>query len=142
MCKLIRRGRLYMSSRGCNPWLRIICQPRVLPGDIQIDPPRRIEPTILICEGSGVLSLKKGDSKTNTWKLDKIYIHPNQQDKGTGKILLDYITRNIQPKGANVLKINVNRHNKAIGFYQKWGFKIITEEDIDIGNNYFMNDYI
>jgi ribosomal protein S18 acetylase RimI-like enzyme len=38
--------------------------------------------------------------------------------------------------------LNVNRNNKALGFYQKFGFVILREEDIDIGNGYFMNDYI
>ncbi len=91
--------------------------------------------------GFASYSLKKADTKT-TWKLHKIYIHPNQQGKGTGKVLLDYIVHDIQPTGANALELNVNRHNKAIGFYQKMGFKIIAEEDIDIGNGYFMNDYV
>jgi hypothetical protein len=36
----------------------------------------------------------------------------------------------------------VNRYNKARQFYEKMGFVVIGEEDIDIGNNYLMNDYI
>jgi ribosomal protein S18 acetylase RimI-like enzyme len=36
----------------------------------------------------------------------------------------------------------VNRHNRALHFYEKQGFKIIREEDIDIGSGYFMNDYV
>jgi hypothetical protein len=36
----------------------------------------------------------------------------------------------------------MNRNNKARQFYEKNGFIIIKEEDIDIGNNYFMNDYV
>jgi ribosomal protein S18 acetylase RimI-like enzyme len=36
----------------------------------------------------------------------------------------------------------VNRENKAIGFYNKLGFTIIAEEDIPIGNGFFMNDYV
>jgi hypothetical protein len=38
--------------------------------------------------------------------------------------------------------LNVNRYNKARFFYEKFGFKIIDEVDISIGNNYFMNDYV
>ena len=29
----------------------------------------------------------------------------------------------------------------AVGFYEKLGFTVIKEEDIDIGNGFFMNDY-
>jgi hypothetical protein len=36
----------------------------------------------------------------------------------------------------------VNRYNKAKGFYEKLGFKVIGKEDIDIGNGYLMNDYV
>ena len=74
------------------------------------------------------------------YKLHKIYILPNQQGKGIGKILISYITADIRP--AATLQLNVNRHNKALHFYTKLGFKIIAEEDIDIGNAYFMNDSV
>jgi len=36
----------------------------------------------------------------------------------------------------------VNRQNNAKNFYEKLGFVVIKEEDIDIGNGYFMNDYV
>ena len=32
--------------------------------------------------------------------------------------------------------------NKAKEFYEKLGFSVIQEEDIDIGSGYYMNDYI
>ncbi len=76
------------------------------------------------------------------YRLHKIYIDPNQQGKGVGKILLDFIIADIKPRGATDLELNVNRNNKALGFYKKFGFEILREEDIDIGNGYFMNDYI
>jgi ribosomal protein S18 acetylase RimI-like enzyme len=74
------------------------------------------------------------------YKLQKIYILPNQQGKGIGKLLINYITTDIQP--ATALQLNVNRHNKALHFYEKIGFTIIAEEDIDIGNDFYMNDYV
>jgi len=84
----------------------------------------------------------KSIADNNTWRLHKLYIDPNQQGKGVGKILLDHILSAIKPQGATALELNVNRHNKALGFYQKTGFVITGEEDIDIGNGYFMNDYV
>src|ERR1700744_1906403 len=79
---------------------------------------------------------------TSIYKLHKLYVHQNQQGKGIGKIAIDYICRDIKLKGATNLELNVNRHNKALYLYQKNGFVIIREEDIDIGNGYFMNDYV
>jgi GNAT superfamily N-acetyltransferase len=80
------------------------------------------------------------ENNPSVYKLHKIYILPNQQGKGIGKQLISYIIKDIAP--ANALQLNVNRKNKALQFYQKLGFKIITEEDIDIGNNFYMKDYV
>jgi hypothetical protein len=37
---------------------------------------------------------------------------------------------------------NVNRYNNALAFYQKLGYEILKEEDIDIGEGFFMNDFV
>jgi diamine N-acetyltransferase len=84
----------------------------------------------------------KSHEAPTVYRLHKIYVNPNQQGRGTGKILLDYIISDIKNSHATALELNVNRHNKALHFYQKLGFEIIKEEDIDIGNGYFMNDYV
>ena len=76
------------------------------------------------------------------YKLHKIYVMPNQQGKGLGKFIIDFIIKNIEPAGAHALQLNVKRDNKARFFYEKLGFEIIDTVDIDIGNNYFMRDYI
>jgi ribosomal protein S18 acetylase RimI-like enzyme len=76
------------------------------------------------------------------YKLHKLYVLPGRQGKGLGNAMLNYIFEDIRPLGAKTLRLNVNRNNKARLFYEKIGFKIIGEEDIDIGSNYFMNDLI
>ncbi len=76
------------------------------------------------------------------FKLHKIYVLPDQQGKGLGKYMIEFVIENILPLGATALRLNMNRHNKAKFFYEKLGFAVIGQEDIDIGNNYFMNDYI
>ncbi|MBS1918399.1 MAG: GNAT family N-acetyltransferase [Bacteroidetes bacterium] len=76
------------------------------------------------------------------YKLHKIYVLPNQQGKGLGKTIVDFIVNEIKPLNATALQLNVNRHNKAKNFYERLGFTVIKEEDINIGNNYFMNDYV
>lgn len=75
-------------------------------------------------------------------KLHKIYVDPSQQAKGVGKSMLQFIMNDISLEGVKYLELNVNRENKAIGFYNKLGFTIIAEEDIPIGNGFFMNDYV
>jgi ribosomal protein S18 acetylase RimI-like enzyme len=76
-------------------------------------------------------------------KLDKLYALPNQQGKGLGKMLVNYIVAEIKALGATALHLNVNRYNtSAQSFYKHLNFKIIKEEDIPIGEGYFMNDYV
>ena len=76
------------------------------------------------------------------FKLHKIYVLPDQQGKGIGKSLLQFILHDICAKGAKHLELNVNRQNKAIEFYIKLGFAIVAEVDVPIGNGFFMNDYV
>lgn len=82
------------------------------------------------------------ETEPTTWKLNKIYILSTQQGKGTGKFIINYIVNEIKAKGAKALQLQVNRGNKAKDFYEKLGFKIIQTADFDIGNGYFMNDYV
>jgi ribosomal protein S18 acetylase RimI-like enzyme len=81
------------------------------------------------------------ETASQVYKLQKIYIHPKQQGRGTGRFVIEQIVLDIVPKGAKSLQLNVNRYNPARSFYEKLGFKVIKEEDIDIGNGFFMNDY-
>ena len=74
------------------------------------------------------------------YQLNKLYVLPGIQGKGTGKAMLEFIYEAI--RGARALRLHVNRHNKARYFYEKMGFTIIGEKDTDIGNNYQMNDYV
>lgn len=81
------------------------------------------------------------DHTTNT-KLHKIYVLPQTQGKGLGKLLL-HAVENIAKENRNTaIFLNVNRYNKAQEFYKNQGFSIIRTEDIDIGNGYLMEDYV
>jgi GNAT superfamily N-acetyltransferase len=76
------------------------------------------------------------------YKLHKLYVSPGIQGRGLGRAVLQFIYDTIRPEGATGLRLNVNRYNKARQFYERVGFSVIGEEDVDIGNGYFMNDYI
>ncbi len=80
--------------------------------------------------------------KDAVYKLNKIYVLQNLQGKGIGKLLIEDVIERIKANNATALLLNVNRHNKAKQFYERLGFTVISEEDIDIGEGYFMNDYI
>ncbi len=76
-----------------------------------------------------------------TWKLQKLYVLPDQQGTGGGKQLLKEVEKRTAAGGASTLTLNVNRHNKAVEFYRRQGYGITLEEDLEIGKGYFMNDY-
>lgn len=82
------------------------------------------------------------ETDQNVFKLDKLYVLPSQQGKGTGKFVIDHIIDELKEKGSSALRLQVKRDNKARFFYEKLGFNIIEEKDFDIGNGFFMNDYI
>ncbi|MEO6916733.1 MAG: GNAT family N-acetyltransferase [Chitinophagaceae bacterium] len=81
-------------------------------------------------------------TEEGVFKLHKLYLSTGLQGKGMGRFLLNYIIGVIKSYGATDLELNVNRQNKALGFYQALGFGIIKTEDIDIGEGFWMNDYV
>jgi RsiW-degrading membrane proteinase PrsW (M82 family)/ribosomal protein S18 acetylase RimI-like enzyme len=76
------------------------------------------------------------------FKLHKIYILTLHQGRGMGRTVMEKVIEAVKEKGCTRLQLNVNRQNPAKIFYEKLGFVVIREEDIDIGHGYFMNDYI
>lgn len=92
------------------------------------------------CTGFASYSLINKDE--NVYKLYKLYLLPEIQGKGIGKILLRRIINEVQQQNGKKISVNVNRYNAALQFYEKEGFVIVQEEDIPIGNGYYMNDYV
>ncbi len=82
------------------------------------------------------------ETEPGIYKLYKIYILPQVQGKGAGRFVINEILKAIARKRGKALQLNVNRNNKAKDFYEKLGFTILSQVDIDIGNGYFMNDYV
>lgn len=76
------------------------------------------------------------------FKLHKLYVLPGRQGKGMGRTILQFILDEVRAEGGSTLRLNVNRYNKARQFYERMGFTVVREEDVPIGNNYFMNDYV
>jgi ribosomal protein S18 acetylase RimI-like enzyme len=76
------------------------------------------------------------------YKLHKLYVLPDAHGTGVGKLLINEVVDQIRAAGGKSLSLNVNRNNKAKAFYEKAGFKIKETTDLDIGNGFFMNDYV
>lgn len=76
------------------------------------------------------------------YKLHKLYVLPRFQRAHAGSELLSHCIRFTRHNGAKTLLLQVNRNNSAVGFYLKHGFMIESEAKFDIGQGYFMDDYI
>jgi diamine N-acetyltransferase len=76
-----------------------------------------------------------------SYKLHKLYVLPHNHNKGYGRALIEEVKTRLTRHDIHRLHLNVNRHNPALRFYEKCGFKLIGEEDVPIGP-YWMNDYV
>lgn len=90
----------------------------------------------------GFASYEHNYNNSKQTKIHKIYILPHTQGKGIGKALLNEIEKRATSSNALALILNVNRFNKALGFYENSGFQKIGEEDIELEHGYLMQDYI
>jgi len=92
-------------------------------------------------EPVGFAAFSPREEDAEIYKLHKLYCLPTTQGKGYGKVLIDAVSDKVLKAGKHILELNVNRYNKAKGFYEKMGFSEAYQEDIPIGP-YFMNDYV
>jgi hypothetical protein len=81
------------------------------------------------------------EKTTNSYFIHKLYIKLSNHRSGLGSFFMDEVLSNY-PSWKEV-RLTVNRENyKAINFYFKKEFRIESVADFDIGNNYFMNDFV
>lgn len=78
----------------------------------------------------------------NVTRIHKIYILPDTQGKGLGKLLIEKIQDLAINNRSEAISLNVNRFNVAKTFYEKLGFSVIKEEDIAIGEGWLMEDFV
>lgn len=90
----------------------------------------------------GFVSYETNYGNSSVTKLHKLYVLPQSQGFGLGRILIDEVCKEAKSEGNRSVRLNVNRNNRAIDFYQHIGFDVIGKEDIDIGSGYLMEDNI
>ncbi len=90
----------------------------------------------------GFAHLEKEHPQADCYRVHKLYLLPNQQGKGLGKLMLDFIEKEALKYGLSKVHLNVNRFNRSVQFYLKMGFEVIEEVNNDIGEGYLMEDYV
>lgn len=89
----------------------------------------------------GFTSCENNYQNNKETRLHKIYILPEAQGKGVGKALIEKVIAIAKENQSEVISLNVNKFNKAVSFYKKIGFVVASEEDLDVGVGYLMEDY-
>lgn len=76
-------------------------------------------------------------------KLHKCYLMAHYQGRGIGSKMLQFVIKQTKESGAAALRLNVNKKNeRAIKAYLRNGFETIENVKVDIGNGFFMDDFV
>ncbi len=89
----------------------------------------------------GFASFEHNYLQQKVTRLHKLYLLPQSQGKGQGKVLINAVVEKAKENSSLNISLNVNKFNPALTFYKKVGFEIVGEEKLPIGNNFFMDDY-
>lgn len=86
----------------------------------------------------GYLSIS---AKGSDFFLHKFYLDSAEQGKGLGKLFFAELIANFPEM--KTMRLQANRMNyKTINFYFRLGFVIEEAKDFDIGDGFFMEDYV
>ena len=75
--------------------------------------------------------------------LSKIYIKRNFRNRGKGREMFVFILGQAQKQKLKTVRLTVNKNNTAsVEKYLKMGFSITDSVVKDIGNGFYMDDYV
>ncbi len=84
-------------------------------------------------------SMEQGDALF----LSKIYIKRDYRNKGNGREVFEFINQQASKNQCKTIWLTVNKHNNAaIDIYLKRGFTVSESVKKNIGNGFFMDDYV
>ena len=87
--------------------------------------------------------MKPPEIKSGEMKLEQLYVLPELQGQGLGRLMLRHFEEQARARGCRTLVLQVNKRNDiAVAFYRKAGFSVREEAVFDIGNGFVMDDYV
>ena len=90
----------------------------------------------------GFASYERG-TEAGTMKLDKLYVHQLFRGKGCGAALIEHVAGFAREQGMDSLYLQVNKYNHgSVAAYLRTGFTVAKTVKVDIGNGFFMDDYV
>lgn len=80
--------------------------------------------------------------RENALYLSKFYLYKDQRGKGYARTILEFLKTQAKELDLGRIELNVNRNNDTRFIYEKLGFTVAWEEKNDIGNGFYMDDYV
>lgn len=74
--------------------------------------------------------------------LSKFYLYKEYRKHGCAHTMMDFVIQKTREAQLSSIELNCNKYNDAIPVYEALGFQIIRSEKNDIGNGFFMDDYV
>ena len=74
--------------------------------------------------------------------LSKLYLYKDQRGKGYSWQILEMLKTQAKELDLNRIELNVNKNNPTKYIYERLGFTVAREEKNDIGNGFYMDDYV
>ena len=98
---------------------------------------------LTVTDGEDIGYLAYTVEQGNKVFLSKIYIKRDFRSKGKGRKVFEFITQQARNNRCKKIWLTVNKHNKAaIDVYLNTGFTITESVKKDIGNGFYMDDYV
>ena len=81
--------------------------------------------------------------EARTMKLEKLYVHQLVRGKGYGAALIEHVAKAAMRQDMATLYLQVNKYNHgSVAAYLRTGFRVGKAVKLDIGNGFFMDDYV
>ena len=74
--------------------------------------------------------------------LSKLYLYKDQRGKGYSWQILEMLKTQAKELDLNRIELNVNKNNPTKYIYERLGFTVAREEKNDIGNGFYMDDFV
>lgn len=88
----------------------------------------------------GYFAIKKEDDRLF---LSKLYILKGERGKGYSGFVISFLKKYAIKNNLKSIYLTVNKENKSsIEVYNHFGFKIVDKKKADIGNGFYMDDFI
>lgn len=82
------------------------------------------------------------DAEPESVKLQRLYFLPQKMGKGLGSFAFHFLEKTARDRGYRRIILNVNKRNSARNVYEKWGFRQYGDGVFDIGDGFFMDDFL